>query len=269
MTESIIVQRLDGTQYNLDDLGIRVISFDPPGPNYQYTFTQMSRYSAVVTDTQMQQTTIPLVVQVRAHDVYDYELMRQRVLKVFAGYEPFYVINARIPFLRWKVVPDAYEFQRLSNFWFSQPITINLLCADGAAETVLTTLDQDFASAFGYSASTTEIPAYSFTNRTSFTIWNGGTIPLRAEEHPVLITLDAKASSVTIKNNTTAQSLTVNTALSRGTPLTIYGLKMMVGSKSVFVNSNHAYLDFVPGNNSISISGTSDFTVSFKTRFYY
>ncbi|PIO80004.1 phage tail protein [Loigolactobacillus backii] len=269
MTESIIIERLNGTQYSLDDLEIHVISFDPPGPNYQYTWTQMSEYNTVATDTQLQQTTIPLVIQIRAHDVYDYELMRQRVLKIFAGYEPFYVINLRIPYLRWKVVPEAYDFQRLSNFWFSQPITINLTCADGAAETVLSTTDNGFLSAFGYSTNTVDIPQYSFKNKTSFNIWNGGILPLRAEERPMFITLDASASSITIKNNTTGQSLTVNTTLSRGNPLTIYGLKMMVGTNSVFAKSNHAYLDFIPGNNSIAISGTTNFSVSFKTHFYY
>ncbi|MGJ3844005.1 phage tail family protein, partial [Lactiplantibacillus plantarum] len=58
---SIVIQKMDGTIYDLDKLGIHVISFDPPGSNYQHTFTQMSEYSTVLTDTQMQQTTIPLV----------------------------------------------------------------------------------------------------------------------------------------------------------------------------------------------------------------
>lgn len=267
---SIIIQKLDGTTYDLDQLGIRVISFAPPGPNYQHTFTQMSEYSAVLTDTQMQQTTIPLVFKVNATDNYDYELKRMRVLKTLAGYEPFYIINQRIKYLRWKVVPESYTYARQANYWGTQAMTINLTCTDGAAETLLTSLDKGFLNGFGMSASLTSVPKYEFTNQTSFNIWNGSTIPLRAEEHPMLITLDGVASTaVTITNQTTSQSLQVNTSLTKGTPLQIYGLRMIVGGASVFSKSNHAYLDFVPGNNKLTVSGTSDFKISFKTRFYY
>ncbi|OIM96544.1 hypothetical protein BIY40_00410 [Pediococcus acidilactici] len=59
-----------------------MINFDPPSPAYQHTFTQIHQTKATQTASQIQQTTIPLVVQVRAHDVYDYELMRERVLRV-------------------------------------------------------------------------------------------------------------------------------------------------------------------------------------------
>ena len=50
---SIVIQKIDGTVYDLEKLGIHVISFDPPGSNYQHTFTQMSEYSTVLTDTQI------------------------------------------------------------------------------------------------------------------------------------------------------------------------------------------------------------------------
>ncbi len=267
---SIVIQKIDGTVYDLEKLGIRVISFDPPGPNYQHTFTQMSEYSAVLTDTQMQQTTIPLVFKVNAADNYDYELKRMRVLKVFAGYEPFYIVNRRISYLRWKVVPESYTYTRQSNYWGTQAITVNLTCIDGAAETVLTSLDKGFLNGFGMSASLTSVPKYEFTNQANFTIWNGSTIPLRAEEHPVLITLECTANkAVTITNQTTSQSLTVTMPLTKGKPLQIYGLKMVVDGTSVFSKSNHGYLDFAPGNNKLTVSGTNDFTISFKTHFYY
>lgn len=267
---SIIIQRLDGTTYDLDEIGLCVISFDPPGPNYQYTWTQMSQYSAVATDVQVQQSTIPLVVQARGHDVYDYELLRQLMLKVFAGYEEFYVINSRIPWLRWKVVPEAYDFQRLSNFWFSQPITINLTCADSAAETVLSTLDDGFLNAFGYGVSTTDYPKFQFSNQEKFTVWNGSTIPLRAEEHPVLITIDTNAENITLTNATTDQKWTIKGPFIRGHPVLLYGVKATVDDKSVYANTNHAYLDLMPGDNEFTLdygSGVCD--ISFKTHFYY
>jgi hypothetical protein len=266
---SIIIQRLDGTTYDLDEIGLRVISFDPPGPNYQYTWTQMSQYSAVVTDVQLQQSTIPLVLQVRAHDIYDYELKRLKLLKVLAGYEPFYVINSRIPWLRWKVVPEAYDYLRLSNFWYTQPVTINLTCADSAAETVLSTLDDGFLDAFN-GANAVTLPAYIFTNQKSFTVWNGSTMPLRAEEHPALISIDTDAADVTLTNTTTGQKWTAKGPFKKGHPVMLYGLKATVDNKSIYANTNHAYIDLVPGDNKFTIVyGSGSCTVSVKTHFYF
>lgn len=269
--DAIIIQRLDGTTYDLNAIGIRVISFDPPGANWQNTFTQMSQYHAVLTDRQMQQTTIPLVVQVRGHDVYDYELLRMKVLRVFAGYEPFYIISSRTPFMRWKVVPEQHDFLRLSNSWLSQPATINLDCPDGVSETTETTLSSQFpfTDYFGSEVSTENPPTYTFANQTSFNVINGGTIPLRNGEHPVLIHFSGDVgSALSIANARTQQTLTINHEMSSTDKLEIYGMKPLLNGQSIYSSGNHAFLDFMPGDNQITVSGASNFTISFETRFY-
>ena len=275
MAESILIQRLDGTTYNLDDLGIRVISFDPPSPNYQYTFTQIHKLKATLTDTQIQQTTIPLVVRVKAKNVYDYELMRQRVMKIFAGYESFYVINMRIPTMRWKVRAEAFGFPRQGSFWYSQPITINLVCGEGFAESTFTTADNDFTVPSGSMSWGLDVPsdekiAYKFANQNSFDFWNLGHIPLNADERPVLIEFKGNVGSqLTIENKTTNQTLTFSKALNSGNNLKIYGMKPVLDGAPVFQYSSHEYLDFAVGKNEIVVSGAQNWSMSFTTRFYY
>lgn len=85
----IIIQRRDGKTYDLEKEGIRVITFDPPSPNFQHTYTQTGDYGADLTGTQVQQTTIPLIFDVVARDNYDYELQRLKVLQIFSSNEPF------------------------------------------------------------------------------------------------------------------------------------------------------------------------------------
>lgn len=274
MTESIIIQRLDGTTYNLDDLGIRVISWDPPSPNYQHTFAQIHELKATLTDTQIQQTTAPLVIQVRAHDIYDYELMRQRVLDIFSSFESFYVINMRIPMIRWKCVAEAFEYPRLSNFWFTQPITINLVYGEGFAESVALTSEDSFTTPNGKWGIGMNIPSdtdisYHFDTN-NFDIWNLGNIPLLADERPVLFEFKGRVSSqLTINNNTTGQAFKLNKTLSKSDTLQLYGMKPMVNHKSVFGSGNHAYLDLAKGKNQFTISGATDLTLDISTRFYY
>ncbi|WP_269780574.1 phage tail domain-containing protein [Pediococcus pentosaceus] len=138
---TFIIQRMDGTTYDLGKMGIRVRSFDPPSPSYQHTFQQVGKYNAVLTDTKVSQLVIPFVFDIYANDNYDYELQRMQVSKVFESSEPFYIINLRIPFLRWRVVADAFSVQRLDNYWKASSISVNLNCIDGYAQTIATTLD--------------------------------------------------------------------------------------------------------------------------------
>lgn len=274
MTESILIEHLDGTTYNLDDLDIRVISFDPPSPAYQHTFTQIHRLKATRTGTQIQQTTIPLVVQVRAHDIYDYELMRQRVLRIFAGYEEFYVINMRMPMIRWKVVADTFSYPRLNNFWFTQPITINLISEDGLAESVSMTSEDNFTKFDNKWGLGMNLPkdvdyAYKFSTN-NFDIYNLGNIPLMADERPVLFEFQGTvANNLTITNTTTGQTFVYNKGLKKSDKLQIYGMKPVLNNQLVFQNCNHEFLDLNVGKNSFTISGATDFSFSVSTHFYY
>lgn len=137
----IIIQRRDGTIYDLEKEGIKVINFDPPSANFQHTYNQIGKFGAELVDTQIQQMSIPLTFDVTARDNYDYELQRLKVLRIFSSTEPFYVINMRTPFLRWKVVADSFTYPRLGNFWKAKNVAINLVCYDGLAESTATTLD--------------------------------------------------------------------------------------------------------------------------------
>lgn len=275
MSESILIQRQDGSSYNLDDLDIRVISFDPPAPNYQHTFTQIHDHRATLTNTQVQQTTAPLVVQVKGQNIYDYELMRQRVLNIFSSYESFYVINMRIPTIRWKVRAEAFEFPRLSNYWSTQPITINLVYGEGFAESVLSTEDTNFTVPDNKLSWGLGLPpdidiSYKFSNTNNFDIWNLGHIPLYSDERPVLYTFRGNSNNkLSIRNKTTGQVFEFNRNLTSGNKLELYGMRPVVDGTSAFKDGNHAYLDLAVGKNEFEISGASNWTLTVSTRFYY
>lgn len=273
--ESILIQRLDGTKYNLDEMDFRVISFDPPSPNYQYTYTQIHELKATRTNTQIQQTTAPLVIQIKAHDVYDYELQRLRLMKIFASYEDFYVYNMRTPFIRWRVRAQAFEVPRLSNFWFSQAITINLDYEDGFAESVSLSSEENFTKSDGKWGFGMNIPrdrdiTYHFGSSNTFDVWNLGVIPLYADERPVLYEFKGNvASQLVITNKTTGQTFQLYRALNTGNTFQLYGMKPVIDSQGVYANGNHAYLDLAVGKNEFEIIGATDWTLSVSTRFYY
>lgn len=271
---TFLIQRMNGTTYDLGKMGIRVRSFDPPSPSYQHTFQQVGKYNTVLTDTKVSQLVIPFVFDMYANDNYDYELQRMQVSKVFESSEPFYIINLRIPFLRWRVVADAFSVQRLDNYWKASSISVNLNCIDGYAQTIATTLDdiKNNGNKWGLGIGFPKDKAvkYKFKNETTFEVFNASIIPLLADDKPVKIKFNGTVKSdLKIENQTTGQTFEFKKPLSKSETLIIDGLMPTVDNKNRYADSNHAYLDFATQFNQIKITGASDFTISFETRFYY
>ncbi len=271
----IIIQRRDGTIYDLEKEGIKVINFDPPSANFQHTYNQIGKFGAELVDTQIQQMSIPLTFDVTARDNYDYELQRLKVLRIFSSTEPFYVINMRTPFLRWKVVADSFTYPRLGNFWKAKNVAINLVCYDGLAESTATTLDPftfdggTYGIGMGIPLDST---GYQFSNQNKFTILNPSIIPLLASERPVKVVFKGDApNGLTIKNNTTGQEFKYLKQLTSSDEFKLIGLVPIVNGVQRLGNelSNREFLDYAIGNNDIEIIGSNNFTIQFITRFYY
>lgn len=273
--KDILIQRRDGTIYDLGAEGIRVISFDPPAPSYQHTYSQIGDFGADLTATQVSQTSIPLVFDVYARDNYDYELQRLKVLKIFSSVEPFYVINSRTPFMRWKVVADGFAYPRLGNYWKAKNVSVNLVCYEGYAESTATTLNPFTFKDGSYGIGMTipfETPQYTFTNQPKFKFYNASVIPLLANERPVTINFKGNApKGLTITNHTTKQSFTYKKGLTVSDEFKLIGLVPIVNGIQRLGNdySTRSFVDFASGYNDIEVTGSSDFKISFETRFYY
>ena len=272
---TILIQRRDGTTYDLGAEGIRVISFDPPSANYQHTYSQVNDIGAQLTGTQVQQKTIPLLFDVYAMDRYDYRLQEQKVKQIFSSIEPFYVINSETPYKRWKVVAEPFSYPKLGNSTKAKSVAVNLVCYEGYSESVATTQDEmTFSNGkfgigmnFGF-----DQPKYTFKNVSQFDFYNPSVIPLFAGRKPVQIEFVGNApNGVTISNLTTGQSFTYYKSISKGDNLLIVGVMPIMNGIQRLGNgfSNRAYLDFATGHNLMRITGTTDYTIKFTTRFYY
>ena len=270
---TILIQRQDGTIYDLEKMGFRVVSFNPPSMNYAHTWQQVGKYRALLTASQAQQATIPLVLDAIGSDNYDMELQRLTLRKIFNSNEYFYVISMRTPYLRWKCVAEPFGMTQLDNYHKLKNVSITLDAIDGFAESTATT-----QTPFTYDSESwglgenlpndVDIP-YTFTTP-SFNVYNASNIPLRAEEHPVTIAFSGVvASSLHIKNITTGQEFVLTRSLGLFDSLIIVGLVPIVNGSQDYGDSNHAYLDLAVGWNEFRITGATNFTISFDTHFYY
>lgn len=274
--DAIIIERLDGTRYNLQEEGVRVIAFDPPVANNANTYATVGHYGVMTTNVQFQQLSIPMSFIVESKNVFDYELQRLKVAKIFDSQTMFYVINSRIPYIRWKVRADPFTYLRNNGGSRTQVISVNLVCPDGFAETAVTSLhlfdDNKRNAGFGMGIDGNNLPEYSFTNQKKFSFVNLGRIPLLANEHPVTVTFVGEApKGITLYNHSTNQSFQYKQPLTKKNKLQLVGLIPIVDGEQRLGNyySSRSFLDYESGINQIEVVGSDNFTISFETRFYF
>lgn len=266
---TIIIQRLDDTQYDLDALGFRVKQFNIPLNNYSYAYQQIGKYGSMRTDSYQQYLVIPLILTITAEDINDYNLQLFELRRILRSDEDFYVINSAMPYMRWKCRAQAVTPVQNGNFWRSTDVTINLDCADGYAESVATTLTFDSGVwGFGQNLPTKNV-SYEFTV-SDFIFNNLGMIPLMADEQPVKIIFNGDApNGFSITNKTTSQLFKLTRGVSYSDTVIINGIIPLINGQQAYKDSNHGYLDFAIGENQIHVDGASNFDIKFDTRFYY
>lgn len=275
MADNIIVKRQDGTTYDLSKEGIKVISFDISSPAYNHSWSSLGKYYTALSTTTVAQRQLTLTFDVKARDNADYELQWLKVMRIFDSTEWFYVINQRLPWLRWKVVAETFTYPRKENFWMAKAVAITLDAIDGYGETIAKTSDP-FKFDVGTWGIGMGIPfdrqKYSFSNQNDFDVFNPSSIPLLANERPIVIKFNGNApSGLTLMNNSTGQTFKYNQPLSVNDTLQLIGIVPIVNGQQKMGSgySNREFLDFKRGDNNITVSGASDFTISFETRFYY
>lgn len=270
--DDIMIVTPNGEQILASSIGINTESFSPPSPNYSHTYTSISAHRVTASTAQLQQRTIPWVFDINSNDKYDQSLQRLEVFRLLGGTEDFYVIDMRVPFIRWPVHVDggfSVSPYQGSNV-ISDDVTVNLIVSEGYGETVTTSDNLNQMAAFGMVLPTNNELDYTFKNQTTAKIYIAGVVPINADEHPMLIKFHGDvATALSIQNTTTNQTFKLTKPLNKNQELLIWGNVPAIDDTQVYGSSNHAYLDFQLGFNDIVISGATNFDVTFSTRFYY
>ncbi|ETA75098.1 phage tail domain-containing protein [Ligilactobacillus equi] len=271
---SVFITRSEGIVYDLDELGYKVKKFDFPSTNYSYSMQQEGTFGNKIVNTSAGELTLTLTLKVVATDNYDFELKRFELNRIFSSYDYFWISSVRFPYLQWKVKASPFTMEQVDNAPYTD-VSISLVCDEGFAESVGTTADDDFTFSAGKWGLANYLPngeglKYIFVNQNKFKVYNASVIPLRADERPVDIIFNGNVKNkLTIKNNTTNQSVSYNRSLSKDKTLTIHGLVPIEDNQQMYYASDHGFIDFTVGWNELEVVGASDFTIKFRTKFYY
>lgn len=268
-----IITRLDGTTYDLNELGVVTRDFNVSAPDYEHeTYELEGRAGHVTINTQMKAREISVLFYMRAYDNGDYAAARAEVFPLFDSKEPFYIADGRQPNRLWLVRQEGgYEMDQNGRYgFFEVDFVADLPYSRSKAKAGdPITWDAGIISwGDGYEWDT-EPPAVTFTEN-NFAIENMGNVVVNGFETPLAITVTGVFSQgVTIHNLTTGDIFTYTGSLAAGEVLRIDGTTVTKNGVNVFAATNHKFLSLAPGINEIAISGGEVGEVHFDYYYYY
>jgi len=207
-----------------------------------------------------------------SRDIYDYFLILHEIYVIFSSKKPFYLIHdEREPGKRWKVqAKNTFDPEKIGNYGSFE---IDFISYSPFCESVGTSLDdRTFDSElwqFGQNLLAEDI-SYTHTSN-NFMIYNAGDEHVNPREHELTINITANepANNLIITNTTTGEEWEYTGSINTGDILTIDGIKSYKNGSSVFRDTNRKLISLARGENDITVSGLTDFEISFDFRFLY
>lgn len=270
----LIIEKLDGTQYNLSDLDIRVVDFNPDSPEVINTTVELDGGGHVVVESKYGLRTLSCICRFIGRDMGDYFLLMHEVFSLFNGVTPFYITNPFEGGVRWKVRTNGKYTP--SRRLFSGDFTLAFICEPGLAESIGTSLDlQDNgnwdSNLWGFGSGINYDLHYNYTFASnSFVVKNLGNELVDPRISMLDIMLKGTFSSqVKITNQTTGDVFIYNGSLASTDELKLTGIRTLKNGVSALKNTNKKLLTLLPGDNSFIVEGGTISTIAFNFKFLY
>jgi hypothetical protein len=242
------VESKDGTQYNLEELGLLVRQFKVHSPKPRHTREIIEdRDGFVDLGTTYEGRRISATISLFAADVKDYALLCNELFRIFDSRESFYIIADAEPGKRWLVKVEG-EFSPDQTGAYGDFSII-------------------FESPLAYAESINKIE-YKHTENFSFNNIGDVMIDMR-DQTETEIEFSGVSTDLIIRNKTTGEEWSYTGSTIETDVILLKGVRSTKNGVSVFGDTNKKILTFAPGWNDIEIVGSTSYTITLRTRFYY
>ena len=297
-----IIEKLDGSRYDLTKYGIPLLKVNPVDIIYDSENVR-GRPGRNRTDRYHGVRKLQLTMWLNANSETETIFLRDELAAILDDVEDFYI---------YEQVSKGYEFELPGETSFKMSIDqlqwhphmykrwrVERINNDGIewngyrgkrviefetsnlpyAETPFTSLDVQsmgqswldgrLAWQLGIADWNNGLPSYTFTSN-AFTVKNGGNVKVDPRCMPLKITLEGTfGSSVTIRNNTTGEVFTYNGPLTASDTLVLDGVSFLKNGAHITGSTNKKLVSLAKGNNNFSITGGTVASISFEFPFYY
>ncbi|PEU21377.1 phage tail protein [Bacillus wiedmannii] len=269
-----IVERLDGTRYDLEELNIITRDFLVSAPSYRHENESIEgRPGAIDLGTIEDVRKISCSFYLKAQSMDTYARERDEVFHIFRSNEEFYLTDMRTPYKRWRVkCSDSFDMdqQRFYGF-FEIEFTANLPFAISTLNTLMPDFElyaQDAASS-GIGLDWSNELKYVH-NTSKFKILNAGNIEVNPRYMPLKIQYKGASNNLSIKNITTGDVWSYTKTTSANDTLLLVGIRSTKNSLSIFRDTNRKLITLAPGWNEFELVGTTGiFEIQFDFNFHY
>lgn len=264
---NLTIQRLDGTTYDLKELGIITKYFRPLSPSLSHVTTKLDgRDGSIRLDSNYDSRKILTSFAFISDSQHDYTRLRNEVFQLFQTREEFYVISHDEKWKRWKVQADSsFSIDRTN---LVGEFDLELISYSPFAESTITTLNPYTPEGI-YQVSTSSNVQYRF-NTTTFSVWNDGNVKVDPRMMSLKIQFSGLTNNLSIKNLTNGDEWKYTGITFLGETYTLDGIRSLKNGLSVFKNTNRKLISLEPGWNEFQLTGaTSLDEISFDFRFYY
>ncbi|KON69634.1 hypothetical protein AKG34_13340 [Peribacillus butanolivorans] len=266
----LFIQKEEGEMIDTSDfLKLSLFEPSPPKRNPNYQDIEGRRGSLLFSNS-LTNRTVSVECLFIARDVSDFILKRDEANALFDSEEPYYIIDSRQPFKRWKVVLESndpeYQRNRVGK------LNLTFTAIDGMSEsTGSTQVPFSFASgAWGMGQNLIADDLLYTFNTTKFKVYNAGDIEVDPREKPMTITYSGASENLRIHNITTGEEFRYTGNTNSHDKIILDRVYVKRNTMSVYKNTNRVSIKLKKGWNEFVISGnSSSFEIAFDFRFYY
>lgn len=278
-----LIQRLDGTTYDLLDYGIRTRDVLIPSPVYEHNFSVVEGSIGLIDNgSTIKERTINCLYRATSHDIKDFSLLRDEIFNIFRSDESFYLIEKRLPGKRWLVkVSNPFQIPQRNVYG---NFDIEFISIKGVSESIGTSMDihnngidaEGGLWGFGMGLEAideTLIYRHEVNAGTPFRVFNASNIPIL---HPFECAFKMQISNVVgsddmfqITNLTNGSRSRVTEKVKNSDVVLYDGHFVSINNLNALRDTRRDYIYLSPGWNNFQIYYCDSATIEFDFPFYY
>lgn len=270
---TLIITRKDGKIYNLKDLGIRVIEFEPESLNITNNFNKLALGGYVVNNNGFDVRFIDVLISFSPFDIESYASARSEIFDIFGSEEEFYLNDTKEPGKVWTVIGDG-NFASSRNV-HSGTVSLRFACVKPYSESVFSSFDlmnkkewDENLFYWGMGINWDDEYNYSF-NTNNFTLNNVGTATVDPRSSGIVIRLQGVGQGLTLRNLSTGDVFEYNGPIASGNVVELRGILSYKDGVNIFTNTNMQLITLKPGLNNFEITRCNVQKIDFDFKFLY
>lgn len=244
---NIILWDRKGDEIDLTQYGLYGLKLSIPAPSFSVEREMIEgRPGSILLDKSLDPRVLNAEFKVSSKDYVESLFTRDELYRLFSG--QFYIAESQQPWKRWFVdCLESWSPDRINGRTLT--ITLPLYCEKGLAESI-------------------NLAEYRHTSNFSLNNIGTETIDMRTQTETE-IEFRGKSINPVIRNKTTGDEWSYTGTTTKSDVILLKGVRSTKNGQSIFKNTNKKILTFAPGWNDIEVIGSTDYSVTIRTRFYY